>query len=116
MGFLGGPACTKFQISHVIVFQVIQLQLFILATFQQNFLNISEDDEISVDDSSDEAFGEFMGIIVIVKKENVNKDAPLTAIKQRDRQPLLKKSPTDKVFDFLSSNVGGKSESTTDLQ
>ena len=46
-----------------------------------------------------------------MKKENVNKDAPLTAIKQRDRQPLLKKSPTDEVFDFLSSIVGGKSES-----
>ena len=36
-----------------------------------------------------------MGNIVIVKKENVNKDAPLTAIKQRDRQSLLKKSPTE---------------------
>ena len=72
---------------------------------------MQEDDEISVDDSSDESFGEFTGNIVIVKKENVNKDAPLTAANQRDRQPLLKKSPTDKVFDLLSSTVGGKSES-----
>ena len=40
-----------------------------------------------------------------------NKDAPLTAVKQRDRQPLLKKSPTEKVFDLLLSIVGGKSES-----
>ena len=59
------------------------------------------EDEISVDDSSDESF-----VTAIV-----NKDAPLTAVKQRDRQPLLKKSPTDKVFDLLSSIVGGKSES-----
>lgn len=59
------------------------------------------DDEISVDDSSDES------LVTAI----VNKDAPLTAVKQRTRQPLLKKSPTDKVFDLLSSIVGGKSES-----
>ena len=51
------------------------------------------EDEIAVDDSSDESFGGYMGNIVIMKKENVKKDAPLTAVKQRDRQPLLKKSP-----------------------
>ena len=56
------------------------------------------DDEISVDDSSDES------LVTAI----VNKDAPLTAVKQRTRQPLLKKSPTDKVFDLLSSIVGGK--------
>ena len=69
------------------------------------------EDKIAVDDSSDESFGEFMGNIVIVKKGNVHKDAPLTAVKQRDRQPLLRKSPTDEVFELLSSIVCGKSKS-----
>ena len=53
------------------------------------------EDEIAVDDFSDESFGEFMGNIIVVKKENVNKDAQLTAVKQRDRQPLLKKEVAD---------------------
>ena len=44
------------------------------------------DDEISVDNSSDES------LVTAI----VNKDAPLTAAKQRTRQPLLKKSPTVK--------------------
>ena len=61
------------------------------------------EDEIAVKDSSDESFGEFMGNVVIGKKKKVKKDAPLTAVKQRGRQPPLKKSPTGKVFDLLSS-------------
>ena len=52
------------------------------------------EDRTSVDDSSDDSFCEFMGNIIIVKEGNVNKDSPLTAVKYRDRQPLLKKSPT----------------------
>ena len=44
-------------------------------------------------------------LLTILVTAIVNKDAPLTAVKQRTRQPLLKKSPTDKVFDLLALRI-----------
>ena len=69
------------------------------------------EEDIVVDDCGDESFCDLVGNNFIVKEEEITKDAPLMAAKQRERQPLLKKSSTEKVLDLLSSIVGGKSES-----
>ena len=111
------PKAGRFKTKPFPLFKVLQT-LFVgkvatgqFAIFSKGAMKRKIEDEIAVDDSSDESFGEFLGNIAIVKKENVNKDAPLTTVKRRDRQPLLKKSPTEKVFDLLLSTVDGQSES-----